>query len=444
MAVGVPANSDMLVSLNSKYRLVSGIEFTFLKEDERGRFYLMKNPENSKYLKLHESGKLAVELLDGSKTLGEIEAIIKESWEFDINELAVVLARNGFLENVEIKSKKEDFDPYSVRVVLLKPNSKLLQKTCWFIQHIYGKPFFLVTPILSLAIFTLFAYNLKDIFTDSFALFNYDTPVLPFLLGSIIFLIAEFLHEFAHMATAYRYGCKLGEAGLEFHIGIPFFYVKTSDIRSRGTAANIRVFEAGPLTTLMLGGLFTILYLFMPTWKYLWADLSFLLVLSSLVTLSPFIKTDGYFILQSILKFPNLFSHSIQYITITVRHWLGLVSHSDYEDYISRYSSSEKHILKIYSWISLAGMISLVSVFVVMFMQMRVIQVLLLTSDILSGRNQTYTLKMYVLWIFYMSSFLLSLVGASILLIKNLRRRLLHQSITLPSSIKSEVAPRKS
>jgi hypothetical protein len=163
-----------------------------------------------------------------------------------------------------------------------------------------------------------------------------------------------------------------------------------------------------------------------------------LLVLSSLVTLSPFIKTDGYFILQSILRFPNLFSHSVQYTIITVKYWLRLISKSDYEDYISRYSDSEKHILEIYSWISLVGMISLVSVFVVMFIQMRVIQVLLLTSDILSGHNQSYTSKMYVLWLFYLTSFLFSLVGAIILLAKNLRRWFQHRNISSSSSVENK------
>lgn len=424
MAKDSAPNAGLVFPSSFKPKLISDVEFTFLKEDERGRFYFMRNLENSKYLKLDESGKSAVRLLDGSRTLDEINAILEKSWEFDVSRFIEVLARNGFLENVKTEKEKGTSEPYSFQIVLLGSDSKLLQRTCYYIRHLYGEKFFTIAPILGIILFTFFMLNVKSIFADAFALFSYETPVLPFLSAFVVFFLTEFCHEFAHMATACNYGCKPGEMGLEFSFGIPLFYAKTLDVRSHEVAKNIRVFLAGPLTTILLAGFFTVLYLVTPVWRYFWADLAFFHVLSTLVTLSPFIKTDGYYVVQSVLKFPNLFSHSMRYISHTIKRAFRVVSKKDYDDYMARYSNSERSILKVYSWISLAGIVSLVSIFVVTLIQMRVIQMILLTGDLLYGQGQAYTLKQYVLWGFYMASLVFSLVGVTVLFAKNLKRRL--------------------
>jgi hypothetical protein len=429
MAKDNVSNADLVFPSSFKPKLISGAEFTFFKEDERGRFYLMKNPENSKYLKLDESGKSATQLLDGSRTLDEIDVILKKSWEFDAGKFIEVLARNGFLENVKIQKEKKTSEPYSFQIAVLKADSKFLQKTCYHLRNIYGKRFFTIAPIVSIVFLTFFVLNAKNIFTDAFTLFSYETPVLPFLLALVIFFVTEFCHEFAHIATACNYGCKPGEMGLEFNFGIPLFYAKTLDVRSHEVAKNIRVFLAGPLTTVLIAGFFTILYILTPVWNYLWADLAFFHVLSSLITMSPFIKTDGYYVVQSVLKFPNLFSHSMRYISHIIKRTFKIMSKKDYDEYMDTYSNSERRILKVYSWTSLIGIVSLVLIFVVTLIQMRVIQVILLTGDLLYGQSQAYTLKQYVLWGFYMMSLFFSLVGVTILLAKNLKRRSSAKSI---------------
>jgi hypothetical protein len=413
---------DLNIPSSFKPKIIPDAKITFLKEDERGRFFILTNPRNSRCLKLHEYGKNVIELLDGSKTVEEIDIIINKHFSgINLHQFLNVLARNGFIENIKVENNLRMSEPYSIQIPLLKSNSKISRKVCGILRHVYGKKFFIFAPIFCLFITLLFALNLKNIFNDAFLMFDYNTPVEPFILLIIILFVAEFFHEFAHMSTAYAYGCDVGDVGLEFHFGIPFFYAKIRNIQSCNIRENIHVFLAGPLTTLIIAGVFTIMYLLFPVWSYLWADLSFFLVLSSLVTLSPFIRTDGYFILQSVLRFPNLLSHSLRYISLSLKSLFGIVSKADFDSFISIYSNSERRVLKIYSWACIVGAALLIFIFVILLIHMRIIQIILLTNTLLFGQSQSFTLKMYVLWGFYMSSLVLMLIGNGALLFKNLK-----------------------
>jgi hypothetical protein len=123
----LPEDSVALSSLKPK--LIPNVEVAFWKHDERGNFYLVRNLRNSKYLKLHESGKVALQLLDGTRTLGDLNENLKRMpMDFDVERFVRILARNAFLENLETKETVEkDSEPYSIKKIFLRGDSKIFQ-----------------------------------------------------------------------------------------------------------------------------------------------------------------------------------------------------------------------------------------------------------------------------------------------------------------------------
>jgi hypothetical protein len=279
-----------------------------------------------------------------------------------------------------------------------------------------------VTLSIGLAGLVLYSFKSGEFLSSSFDLFSYDTPVLPFLLSIIISLVIESFHELAHLITAYNYTGKLGDVGYVIHFGFPFVYVDIPEIRSFNKQKTARVLLAGPLTTLFFASISTFLYFIAPFWKYLWAWNAFSLYLTALVVFSPIIKTNGYYLFQSILNFPNLFSHTTKYVVMSLKKNLGITSKVEYEDYLSAYSNSERRTPRVYPWIWLIGVILLVPVFVTLVLQMHFLQVIQVTADLVAGQAGNKSPKVYTLWLTYTISLLILFLGSLAIIAKSLKK----------------------
>ena len=120
----MPEGEKKEKSLNSplededfKPLLAEDIEIRFFKSDERGEFFLVRNPRDKRYVKIHESGKPLVNALDGTKTMAELETLYPD---IDVSNFIDILARSGFLSNVAAQKKREPF--YTIKIPLFKSN----------------------------------------------------------------------------------------------------------------------------------------------------------------------------------------------------------------------------------------------------------------------------------------------------------------------------------
>ncbi|MBU7016370.1 MAG: hypothetical protein HXS44_02580 [Theionarchaea archaeon] len=370
------------------------IETTFFNEDGRGTFYLLRNPENQRYIKVHERALTLFKKMDGTRTIAELQA---ES-SVKVKEFVYALARGGFLEGIDQQKRKESF--YTIKVPLFKGTSRPL-------IHLYKRFFWLrTTPFKVFYIlfvgsgFLLFLLHFKDIF--HYALFNFDItePMMPLTISVIIFYIIEFAHEFAHTGTSYYYGAKPGNVGIAFYFLVVFFYVETPDTRILSERGNLMTFLAGPLTSLFAAEVCTFLFLFTDPAPAVWGGNAFFWHVSVLITLIPFMETDGYYIVQHKLKFPNLFRHALAYLRTSLFRLFNSITKEEYENALKGYTKKESRILKIFAFMIPMEVGILIFIFFIMALNIKMIQVIQLAPVILFT-DHPYGIKGYVLLISY-------------------------------------------
>lgn len=406
----IPSIRQTAINSSLKPVLIDNLEVKLLKEDERGKMYILRNPNNMRYIKMHESVLKILNLFDGKNSIKDLAITIKNAkLPIDIHELVTLLAEEGFLKNVDIPQKRGRGDIFSFKIKLFTMTEKhmrLLEKLFFFVKTRGFKLFYIAFCATG---FFLFIYNLPQIFTVVINLMSPETSLFPLLLSIILFFVVEFAHEFAHAVSYYYYGGKSSDIGLEFHFLIPFYYTSTPDAVWMETKKQIMIFISGPMTSIFFAEVFTLLFLFEPSFRYIWAAHSFFWHLSALITLTPFIRTDGYFIAQAKTKFPNLLEHGVDTLIKAFQVLIRKASLKEFKEHMSQYSFHEKKILKFY--VPLFPIVTgiLMFVFVFSILQFGIVNVLSMTPQILSG--SIHDTKTQVLWIMYVLSLVFSFVG---------------------------------
>ena len=401
--------------------LIDDVKVKLLKEDERGKFYLLSNMENSSHLKVHESVYNVVQKFNGDNTVADIERQLSEiSTSSDTYELINLLAEEGFIKNLKHLQKRKSSDIYSFKIEIIHLDSEDLAKLCKIFSFVKSPVFRLFYVLFCGIGFFFFLYTIQSIFPASLEVAKPETPIIPLLLSIPIFYLVEISHELAHAATYHFWGGRSSSVGLEFHFFTPFFYTDTLDARRMDVRKNIFIFLSGPLTSLFFAETFTYLYLLNGPWRELWAVNALVWHMSTLVTMSPIIRTDGYFILQAALKFPNLIQHGSANSVKIMQLLFRRISLSEYRDHLSQYSVSERRILKVYTLVFLVGVFILSYLYVFLAIQLGIIELLLLTPKILTGMAPN--IKAYVLWILYIYGTVFSFIGIVGTVTKALRR----------------------
>jgi len=393
-----------------KPTLIDNLQIKLLKKDERGRMYILRNPNNSKYIKMHESVLEILKIFNGEKSIKEISQAIEDSkLPVNANELVKLLAGEGFIKNINPSKRKERGDIFSFRIKLFTITERrmaFLERLFSFVKRRDFKVIYAVFCVIGLS---LFVYNFPRIFLITVILMSPETSLLPLFFSFISAYLVEFAHEFAHAISYHHYGGKSSEIGIEFHFFIPFFYTSTPDATWMEIREQIVIFLVGPMTSLFFAEIFTLLFIFEPTLQYLWAVHSFFWHLSALITLSPIIRTDGYFVVQAVTKFPNLLEHGADTLTKAFQILIRKISLKEFKEHMAQYSAYERKILKIY--VPLFPVVTSLFVFVFVFagLQFGMVEMLNMTPQILSGTAQG--VKPYVLWVIYVSSIVFSLLG---------------------------------
>jgi len=398
-----------------KPRTAGDIETEFFKEDERGKFYLARNPRNQRYLKLHEEGVTLLKRLDGKKSISELQ----EGSEIKVKDFVLILARGGFLEGIEPVKKEEPF--YTVKIPFFKTNSRVLVRLYKNMYWLGSKPFQIFYALFVGAGLLLFIIHFDEIFSTALLNFDLTMPLLPLLLIMLVFYTVEFAHEFAHTGASYYYGAEPGDVGIVFHFLVGFFYVETPDTRKLSDKGNMVVFLAGPLTSLFAAEVCTYLFLFTDSMPLVWGGAAFFWHLSCLITLCPFMQTDGYYILQHKLKFPNLFSHAIKYIRLNLFRLFRMIRTEEYKKKMSIHTEGERTILRVFSLLLLIQVGILAYMFFFMALKINMFEVIQLAPVILFT-DHPYGVKGYVLLGSYCFSLGLLVLAATLTTYKFLKR----------------------
>ncbi|MEM2145829.1 MAG: hypothetical protein QW279_10740, partial [Candidatus Jordarchaeaceae archaeon] len=364
---------------------------------ERGKFYILGTLQNNRNVRLNALGYDIVQMFNGNNSLSEIEKELKRKGvTTDVYRFVIFLAKMGFIENLEV-NKPKIWSIGTIKYPLINANSQLTNKL-HSKYKLFSPPFLMFYVLFCGAALFLFVLNLSNIIQDAPSIFYPTTSIACLLVALVLFFTVEFLHELAHAATYYNIGGIPQTIGFCYHFLIPFFYTDVPGIHLFESKKSIKVFLAGPFSTIFFGSLFTVLHFTETTLRPAWAMLSYACFFSALFTLTPFVKTDGYYVLESLLKFPNFHTHALRNIYNSIKYVLGFLSHEEYKKYRSRYSKLERKILDAYCLVLPFGMFAMIYVSVFMILQIAIPSLFIGIHQLITI-PKTATLKTYVILI---------------------------------------------
>lgn len=398
-------------------KLKPTVEIRPLDVIEEGEFLLLRNPEQSRYLKLKKKAEIILKEMDGKSTISQLQA---KYADIDVGHLTGVLAKTGFLSNAKADKPTEPL--YTVKIPFFDANKEWMKKSYELLKFTGSKPFLLVFSLFILSGFVLFLRNFHFIADTAYMNFHLEMPLKYLLVSFAIFYVVELLHEFAHTGASYNCGAEPGKLGFVFHFLVAFFYVDTPNTRILDKMGNIKTFIAGPLLSLLAAEISTYIFLFTDSMPVVWATSSFFWHISTLITLSPFMQTDGYYIVQCLAKFPNLLDHSIKYAKTQVKRIFKLIDKKEYINVMSQWSNPQKKFLFVYMLLWPVQTLILTYFFFFSVNKMHTIRVLQEIPQIIAWQNP-YGAKGYFMAVFYIWGIIAGILPVAFTLRKYILKR---------------------
>jgi putative peptide zinc metalloprotease protein len=299
-------------------------------------YYILKNMRSGMYLRLSEQQIFLWNLMDGEHTIKDIAvAYFIHYKSLAIQRLLLLLDQlenKGFL----IKSGQNVYSN-TEKALNRKPLNDLrrrlwgtfshttfpLRDTDLVISKMYHSGIFLLfTPAAQILISII---TLIGLFTFGYHLYDGTYSVLTgggefLILGLAGLFIAQFcaifLHEASHAFTCKHYGRDVRRAGFMIYLGMPVFFVDTTDIWMEPRRPRLLVSLAGAYSGLFLAASASILILLMP-YNFvsgLLFQFAFACILLSFTNLNPLLSLDGYYILMDWLEMPMLRARALYFI----------------------------------------------------------------------------------------------------------------------------------
>jgi putative peptide zinc metalloprotease protein len=270
------------------------------QEDGEGEYYVLKDPVSGRYFRVEEEERTIIGLLDGSRTPGDVLSAVKADLDIDLEEIedfVRILDDHFFLESrrPEAPSQRiaQGSSIFNLRVRLVNPE-RVVDILVRYLGFVVSVPaFFLALSLILLAIYL--TVSEPGVFREQAALMT--------------------LHELGHAVACRKFKGRVREMGFLLLYFIPCFYTDVSDIYlMKSRSQRMAVILAGPLTELTLWSVFTIAYVCHPRGGAL-STFFFLAMLASgakslLMNFNPFIKMDGYYLLEELLGVVNLMERS--------------------------------------------------------------------------------------------------------------------------------------
>lgn len=151
------------------------------------------------------------------------------------------------------------------------------------------------------------------------SLFQLNKPIGIYeLIGLLIFIVASsFLHELGHASACKYYGLRHGGVGFAIYLNFPVLYTNVTEIWKLNRKYRCVVNLAGIYFQCV--SLIILLIVFNVTNGEIVKYMVLIMNLNFLITLNPFFKFDGYWIISDILGVPNLRERSKELLTYLYR-----------------------------------------------------------------------------------------------------------------------------
>ncbi|MFQ5778527.1 MAG: efflux RND transporter periplasmic adaptor subunit [Terriglobia bacterium] len=305
--------------------------------------FVFKIPETDAYARYGELEFELLRLCDGTRTAGEITALMnrrhpdaplseEEVMEFldgmdpSIWERSLGEKNLAILEKIRDERKKK-VDRSSLLYIYFSAwnPDKTLDRIHPYLSWIFTRKF----VIFSVILFLLTAFIVIDDFarirqdTGEFYSFTNKTAYDLWVFWWILFFVSG-VHEFGHGLTCKHYGGEVHQMGLMLMYFTPSFYTDCTDMYlfDRSSKRLWTIF-AGIWIELVVCAVATFVWYLSPPESFI-GDLGYKTLLLTGVSgvffnLNPLMKLDGYFALSQYLEIDNLREDSFEYLKAWVR-----------------------------------------------------------------------------------------------------------------------------
>lgn len=158
------------------------------------------------------------------------------------------------------------------------------------------------------------------------------------LFGGSIVTVA--LHELGHAIAMKWAGLKVYRAGFMLYLGLPMFFVDTSPIWAKSRRKRMVTALAGIFVNLLLAAVAVIgSYLVADVWlqQLMWEGV-LVNLLTVAVSLVPFVKMDGYYLLEDVIGTPNLSTKAIKQLRSLFYHGISVEVESSHPKLLAAYA----------------------------------------------------------------------------------------------------------
>ena len=237
-----------------------------------------------KALQFHDSKEKAISFYlkekQGKYTKEQITQLVD-------NYISHILSKTTTLSNKTFIYQKE-----------LLPASAIdrFSNTCSFI---FQRPFMLIITIVTLLLDIYFFFSTNNLFQLNEQIGIYG------ITGLLIFIVvSSFFHELGHASACKYYGLKHGGIGFALYLNFPVLYTNVTEIWKLNRKRRCIVNLAGVYFQCILLSALIIIHLI--TNNGIVKYMALIMNLNFLITLNPFFKFDGYWIVSDVLGVPNL------------------------------------------------------------------------------------------------------------------------------------------
>ena len=302
------------------------------------KYWVLKSLTGQAYMRLDPQQYVLWNMLDGSHSIQDlaVESFVQFG-SFNVEALTGflgMLEQKGFLSN----SSSDIYQESNRRALLRSPKfwamraiglifqSEISLPVDGFYAGLYrtvGWLFFTRLMLLLMTIISLAGVPAYLIVSNSYSMLAGDTSGASWLSAGLISLIlAEALvllvHESSHALTTRRYGRHVRRGGVGLYFGMIAFFMDTTDIWMEPRGPRLAVTWAGPFSGFILGGITSLLLLFVPGIPPLLAQFLFQVgaigYIVSVSNMNPLLKFDGYYILMDWLEIPMLRERSMRFV----------------------------------------------------------------------------------------------------------------------------------
>ena len=293
-------------------KILGTLQMKVLFKRRDGNLYCIGTIESDHYISVPEYNAPiifhALSLMDGYRSIAELQACMDRDFEkhVDVATLVDICCREGLLTGcMSINESMGEF-----HTMLTELASFSLTGTQQVFEVVSN-----VLPFLVLGMLCIDATAVYFVSTGHIEIpwSEYMANPLIFPVIWVIQILSILFHEFSHAVVAKRYGlrpkvvtlCVFYYFGLAMYVSIPGIYFKAP-------RARLAIWCAGIFSNAFLSAVFVFIQYTCGGIWYLISTIGIIINLGIIISnILPILYSDGYYVLSTLLKVPNLRKYSI-------------------------------------------------------------------------------------------------------------------------------------